>query len=271
MVSISSDPPKVPRLPWIGKKPFYGWIVVAVGGVTQFFSGIINQGFATYLSPLQKDFGWSKAILAGPRSIAQVEQSVLGPLEGFLVDRFGPRRIVTIGIFITGLGFILFGLTNSLWMYYLSNIIIALGSGLQGMLVMSVTINNWFRRRRSIAQAVMHLGFALAGVVGIPVLVLVQDQMGWQTSAIGSGLLIWAVGFPCSKLLRTKPEPYGLLPDGDIPDTPSTDEAIERYGSMEYEKWENLDTFGQVFLRRFKQCLSIKVNLKRLFRRISAR
>ena len=234
MASISSDPPKVPRFPWIGKKPFYGWIIVAVGGVTQFFSGIIYQGFATYLSPLQKEFGWSKAVLAGPRSIAQVEQSVLGPLEGFLVDRFGPRRIVTIGVFVTGLGFILFGLTDSLWMYYLSNIIIALGSGLQGMLIISVTVNNWFRRRRSIAQSVMQLGFPLAGVVAIPLLVLVQDHMGWQTSAIGTGLLIWAVGFPCSRFLRTKPEPYGLLPDGDIPGAPSTDEAIERYSSVEY-------------------------------------
>ncbi|MFC1977394.1 MFS transporter [Chloroflexota bacterium] len=234
-MSIPSDPPKVPRIPWIGEKLFYGWIIVAVGWVSQFISGIINQGFATYLSPLQKDFGWSTAVLAGPRSIAQVEQSVLGPLEGFLVDRFGPRRIVTIGIFFTGLGFILFGLTNSLWMYYLSNITIALGSGLQGMLIMSVTINNWFRRRRSIAQSVMHLGFAMAGVVGVPVLVLVQDHMGWQTSAIGSGLFVWAVGFPCSQLLRTRPEPYGLLPDGDIPGTPSADEAIERYASVEYD------------------------------------
>jgi MFS family permease len=126
--------------------------------------------------------------------------------------------MVAIGTLVMGLGLILFGLTQSLWLYYLSNIIIALGTGFQGLLVMSVAVNNWFRRKRSIAQSVMLLGFTMAGVVAVPLLVLVQEYINWQISAIGSGLLIWAVGFPCSILLRAKPEPYGLLPDGDKPD-----------------------------------------------------
>jgi MFS family permease len=232
---LTSDQPKVSRLPWTGKRPFYGWIIVAVGVVTQFFQGIVAQGFATYLSPLQQDFGWSKAVLAGPRSVTQIENSILGPLEGFLIDRFGPRRMVMIGIFFMGLGLILFGLTQSLWMYYLANIIIAIGTGFQGLLIMSVAVNHWFRRKRTIAQSVMLLGFSMAGVVGVPALVLVQTRMGWQTSAIGSGLLIWAIGFPCSMLLYTKPEPYGLLPDGDIPSTTAPTMDIDRHDDVEYD------------------------------------
>ncbi|MEE8414181.1 MAG: MFS transporter, partial [Dehalococcoidales bacterium] len=227
--------PKLPRIPWIGKRLFYGWVIVAVGMVTQFFQGIISQGFGTYLGLLQSDFGWSKAVLALPRSVTQVQNSILGPIEGFLVDRFGPRRIVTSGVFIMGLGLILFGLTQSLWMYYLSNIIITLGTGLQGLLIMSVAVNNWFRRKRTIAQSVMLLGYATVGVIGIPILVLVQNLMGWQTSAIGSGLLIWAVGFPCTMLLRTRPETYGLLPDGEIPDAPGTTTDKDRYSEEEYD------------------------------------
>ncbi|HIC69298.1 MAG TPA: MFS transporter, partial [Candidatus Latescibacteria bacterium] len=213
----NSAPLQVPQFPWIGKRPFYGWVIVAVGMVTQFLQGIASQGFSTYLTPLQQDFGWSRAVLAGPRSVTQVQNSVLGPVEGFLIDRYGPRRMVGIGVFLIGLGLILFGLTNSLWMYYLASIVIAFGTGLQGLLVMSVAVNNWFRRKRTIAQSVMLLGFSMAGVVGVPALVLTQTSMGWRTSAIASGLVIWVVGFPCSMLLRTKPEPYGLLPDGDAP------------------------------------------------------
>ncbi len=203
--------------------------------VTQFFQGLVSQGFGTYLGPLKRDFGWSKAVLAGPRSVTQVENSVLGPIEGHLVDKYGPRRTVAIGVFVMGLGLILFGLTQSLWMYYLSNIIITLGTGFQGLLVMSVTVNNWFRRKRTIAQSVMLLGFATAGVVGVPALVLVQNLMGWQASAIGSGLLIWAAGFPAAMLLRTKPEPYGLLPDGETPDAPSLTTATNRHSDVEYD------------------------------------
>ena len=213
---VTADAPKLPQFPWLSKKLFYGWIIVIVGLVTQFFQGLVSQGFGTYLPYLERQFGWSRALMSAPRSVTQVENAVLGPIEGYLIDRFGPRRVVTVGIFIMGGGLILFGLMDSLWLYFASNIIIALGTGLQGLLVLSVVVNNWFRRRRSIAQSVMLLGFASAGFIGIPALVLVQTQINWQTSAIGSGLLIWILGFPLAQLLRAKPEQFDLLPDGDI-------------------------------------------------------
>ncbi len=209
--SVSTKPE---RLPWRATKPFYGWVIVSAGVVTQFFQGITNQGFATYLPALQEEFGWSRAALAAPRSVTQVENSVLGPIEGYLVDKIGPRWMATIGVSIMGLGLVLFGVTNSMTMYYVANIVIALGTGFQGLLVMSVAVNNWFRRKRTLAQAIMLLGFSMAGLVGVPALVFLQNVVGWQASAIWSGVFIWVTGLPCTMLLRTKPEPFGLLPDG---------------------------------------------------------
>ncbi|UCD09212.1 MAG: MFS transporter, partial [Dehalococcoidales bacterium] len=151
---------KPPRYPWIGKRPFYGWIIVSVGAVTQFFQGIASQGFATYMGLLQTEFGWTKAALSGPRSVTQIEGAILGPLEGFLVDRLGPRKVAVTGVLISTLGFVLFGLMNSYVMFYVSSIVITLGIGLQGLLVLSVTVNNWFNRKRTIAQSIMGLGYS---------------------------------------------------------------------------------------------------------------
>jgi len=232
---VVSPPPKAARLPWKGKKPFYGWIIVSAGVVTQFFQGIANQGFATYLPALQQEFGWSRAALAAPRSVTQVENSVLGPIEGYLVDRIGPRWMATIGVSIMGLGLILFGLTNSMFMYYVANIVIALGTGFQGLLVMSVAVNNWFRRKRTIAQAVMLLGFSMAGLVGVPALIFLQNLSGWQMSAVWSGVFIWVTGLPCTMLLRTKPEPYGLLPDGASPVETMEGVISSKHGAAEYD------------------------------------
>ncbi|MFC2070498.1 MFS transporter [Chloroflexota bacterium] len=230
-MAMSSKQLKPPWYPWIGRRPFYGWIIVIIGAVTQFFQGIASQGFTTYMGPLQSHFGWSKAVLASPRSVTQIEGAIIGPLEGFLIDRFGPRRVVATGIFIMGLGFILFGQTQSLWMYYLASIIIALGTGLQGQLVMSVAVNNWFSKKRTIAQSVMGLGYSMAGVAAVPALVYIQKQMDWQSSAFLTGLLIWVVGFPLSMLLRTRPEVIGSIPDGGIPDLVATenDASDEEY------------------------------------------
>ena len=72
----------------------------------------------------------------------------------------------------------------------------------------------------------------LAGLVGVPALVVMQNSFGWGASAIWSGVFIWVTGIPATMLLRTRPEPYGLLPDGAVAgvtaagacqqDTPST-------------------------------------------------
>ena len=205
----------MPKIPWVSNHIFYGWVIVAVGMVGQFSQGISVQGFSSYLGPLQQDFGWNRALLAGPRSITQVQNSLLGPLEGYLIDKFGPRKVVMTGSFILGSGFIIFGFTTSIWLYFIASMVIALGTGLQGLLVLSVTVNNWFARKRTLANSVMLLGFAMAGIFGVPILVIIQSSVGWQESAIASGLFVWIVGIPCSLLLRTKPELYGLLPDGD--------------------------------------------------------
>ena len=208
---------RAPRLPYSGRKPFYGWVIVFVGFISQAIQGLVVQGFSSYTDLLHAEFGWSRAVLAGPRSVTSVQNSVLGPLAGWLIDRFGPRRIVAIGVVITGFGLIMLGLTHSLWMYYAANIVMALGLSLEGMMVMSVAVNNWFRRRGTIAQSAMLLGYSLAGVVGVPGLVFLQTAMGWRDAAIWTGIGVIVIGLPCSTLLRTRPEMYGMLPDGDKP------------------------------------------------------
>ncbi|MDP2729425.1 MAG: MFS transporter [Dehalococcoidales bacterium] len=227
---------KLPQIPWIGKRPFYGWVIVLLSAVIQFIQGVFNQGFGTYLPLLQQQFGWSRAVLAGPRSLMQMQSSLLGPLEGWLVDRFGPRIIASLGALIAGLGLIMFSFTNSLWMYYLSYVVIAIGTSLQGMLILAVAINSWFRRKRATAFSLMGLGWSMAGVVGVPALVLVQNALGWQVSALMLGFLTMGVAIPNFLFFRRTPEMYGLLQDGDIlGDTTSTTRTGDRNATEEYD------------------------------------
>lgn len=229
---------KLPWYPWVGKKrPFYGWIVVALGAAKEFATGITGQGFATYLPLLQKEFGWSRGLMAGARSVMQAENAILGPIEGLLMDRLGPRVMVGLGTFILGLGLILFGSIQSLWMYYVVEVIIAFGSGFASLLVISIAVNHWFRRKRTMANALVGLGFAMAGVVGVPALVFAQVNFGWRTASVLSGFLVWAIGIPCFLLLRRSPEPYGLQMDGETAGAASSPGAAAAGGrpAMEVE------------------------------------
>lgn len=231
----TTNPQKLPQIPWIGKRPFYGWVIVGISAMIQFSQGIFNQGFGTFLPLLQQQFGWSRAVLAGPRSIVQIENSLLGPLEGWLMDRFGPRIMVSLGALIAGIGLIMFSFTNSLWTYYLSYIIISIGTSLQGMIILAVAINSWFRRKRTIAFSLMGLGWSMAGVVGVPALVLVQTAMGWQTSAVMLGFLTWGIGIPSLMFLRRTPETYGLRQDGDTAEDAISAGGRDRRAVGEYD------------------------------------
>ncbi len=213
----TSAVPKPVRLPLFGSRVFYGWGIVFVGAVNQFAQGLVGQGFSAYADLMRADFNWDRAVLAGPRSVTSVENSLLGPLSGWMIDRFDPRILVGAGMGVTGLGLVVLGITDSLWLFYMANILTALGLSIGGMLVMSVVVNNWFRRRGTLAQSLMLIGFSLAGVFGVPLLVFLQERLGWHHAAMWTGIGIIVIGVPCSLLLRKRPESHGLLPDGDPP------------------------------------------------------
>ncbi|MGE3855373.1 MAG: MFS transporter [Dehalococcoidia bacterium] len=196
---------------------FYGWVVVGSGFLAQLVLGISAQAFTTYLVPLGREFGWSRAQLAGPRSVVGAETAILGPVQGYLVDRVGPRVVMGLGCFLLGLGMVLFGLVDSLWQYYAANIVGGIGSSLCGLLVVSTAVNSWFRRKRTMAMAIATVGFSVAGIIAVPAIVWVQATLGWRAAAIASGVAIWLIGIPTTAVLRPSPEAMGLHPDGEDP------------------------------------------------------
>jgi MFS family permease len=208
---------------------FYGWIVVGVCFVAQMLTSLAMQGLATYVGPLQAEFGWSAAATAAGRSLQQAD-SFLGPVNGWLVDRFGPRRLMIVGTALFALSFVLFGLADSLPTYYAACLLMTLSNGLVGLLVVSYSLNRWFRRKRTAALGLAVTGFAVAGAVFIPLLVWVQATHGWRVAALGSGLGILLVALPIALLMRDAPEPYGLLRDGDAPDRPAPSGAAHARG-----------------------------------------
>ena len=165
------------------RRLFYGWVVVAAGFVNQMFaSGLGFQGFGTFIIPLEVEFGWSKATLTSARSLMQLENGLMGPLEGFLIDKLGPRVTMTAGVFIFGLGMLLLGFVQSLWAYFAVFALMAIGTSVGGFLVMSTSVNFWFRRKRTMARSLAQTGLGFGGIVLIPLLVWAQDAFGWRGS-----------------------------------------------------------------------------------------
>ncbi len=178
--------------------------------------GLLSEGFGVYFLPLQAEFGWNRTLLSSGYSLGQVESGFLAPVGGWLTDRFGPRRVVMIGVVLFGAGLILLSTIQSITTFYLAFLLVAAGSSLGGFLPLSVAVLNWFVRKRSLALGLSMAGSGLAAVI-VPLVAWGVTSHGWRTTAIASGLVVWLVGIPMSLLLRHNPEQYGYLPDGDRP------------------------------------------------------
>ena len=198
---------------------FFGWYVVAASGGIQLLSGLLwMQCYGAYVVLLQAEFGWSKALVAGAFALTRIESGILGPLQGYLADRYGPRAVLRVGMLIFALGFMLFSQIESLLGFYLTFALIAVGSSLGGFATVMVALVNWFQRHRAKAVAISQMGYSLGGLA-IPVIILSLEAFGWRTTALLSGLVVLVAGLPMAQLVRHRPQDQGEAPDGmDAPE-----------------------------------------------------
>jgi MFS family permease len=210
-------------------KVFYGyWIVVVAFFCTFIWSGAGWYCFSLFVKPLEADFGWGRAEIMVAFSILFLIIGMAAPFIGRVVDHYGARRVIAIGAFVAGLGFVLLSLMNSLWSFYLSYATIGVGLTTMGPVPATAVVSNWFKKRRGLAIGIMSTGggiggFALAPLVGgylIP-------NFGWRVSYLALALLIWVLIIPlASFVIRMKPEDMGFYPDGEkVPEAAVVTEA----------------------------------------------
>lgn len=194
---------------------FYGWWIVSAASVAwALHSGFFFYGFGVFFMPLVEEFGWSRAALSGVFSLTRLEGGLIGPIAGFLVDKFGPRKIMIVGITMVGAGFILLSQIDSLLTFCLIFILcIALGGTLSFYQAPLVAITNWFIEKRGTAIGIGMSGIGLGGLL-VPVTAWLIVQYDWRQAVIIIGLIFWIIGIPLAFVMRHRPEQYGSLPDG---------------------------------------------------------
>lgn len=196
------------------RRVFYGWWIVAGGFVLQALGGgLLLNSFGAYFVFLQAEFGWSRTLIAGAFSLSRMEGGLLGPLQGWLINRLGPQTTIRLGLLIFGLGFLFLSRIDSLPGFYAAFLLIALGSSLGGFLTVNIVLANWFERYRARAMSIGAMGLSLAGLL-VPLVAWSLTSYGWRVTAVASGVLVFILGLPVSQLFRSGPELYGLAPDG---------------------------------------------------------
>jgi MFS family permease len=188
--------------------------MVGAGCGLQFLqAGLLHHAFGGYLAVLQDDRGWNKTELSGAAALQQMETAIIGPLIGWIMDRFGPQGVIRLGVLVMGGGFMLLSQIETLLEFYGAFIVIALGSSMCGFFPINVALINWFERWRARALSSLTLGLALGGLF-VPAVGWSLVEFGWRTTAFASGMFALVVGLPLSMVMRRRPEDYGETVDG---------------------------------------------------------
>ena len=206
------------------KKLFYGWVIVAISTLALLVSnGLSIGGIPVFSEWIRNDFIANGAIL---KENAQTIVSNFGvftfltagltaPLAGYFINRFRLKPLMLLGSVILGAALLLHSQAQSLALVYTARIMFGIALGFIGVLINTVLVSNWFRRRRGTAMGIMLCGTSFGGVV-IPLLATpLIKSYGWRTAMIAVSLMIWVVLIPAIIfLVREKPSDMGLFPDG---------------------------------------------------------
>ncbi|MFC1820652.1 MFS transporter [Thermodesulfobacteriota bacterium] len=184
--------------------------------VTGLGLGFYAHGFSALFKPIATELGLSRAATSTASAIRSLINGLMAPFVGWLVDRFGPRWIIVVGIIIMGTGLSRMNYINSIWSFYIVwGIIVALGRSLALTIAVDKSLTNWFVSKRGLAFAVRFTIISIVTTIVLPLISWLIETRGWRTTCFTWG----GVMFACIPLMwffirQRRPEFYDLLPDG---------------------------------------------------------
>jgi sugar phosphate permease len=176
--------------------------------ITAFFSLFALVGFAYYGVPffydfMVDDFGFSRAEVTSGNAVGKlVVAPLFGFLAGWLIDKYGPRRLMMLGAVLMGVALIGLSRSDSLWMFYMFYVFNALGYVFGGPLPCQVLISRWFDKNRGKAMGIAYLGIGLGGAI-VPILATnLEHNLGWKYALMALGVFVIVIAFPMSYFIK---------------------------------------------------------------------
>jgi MFS family permease len=167
--------------------------------------GLGLWGLPFYYDFMVQQFGWTRAQVTSGNALSKL---VVGPAFGFIagwmIDRFGPRRLMMLGIVLAGAALIGLGNISSLTLFYFFYVLNALGYVCGGPLPNQVLLSRRFNQSRGKAMGIAYLGIGLGGAVVPWISHGLVQRFGWQAALQVLGVLIIVIAFPMAFLLKER-------------------------------------------------------------------
>lgn len=186
-----------------GRRPA---VVTTAASVNQAVTSVPGQhGSSAIFAAVEGEFGWSRDLVAGVASFGRVGGTLLGPLEGWLTDRFGAPLMLLLGMLLGGAALIVFSRIETPVSYYAAYFVMSLGFSIGGFTPAMSAVNSWVSsQRRATAMAFVFAGQSVAAFL-VPLMALGFTVFGWRATLVVVGLIIMLCALPVSLAIRGRP------------------------------------------------------------------
>jgi len=201
-----------------GRRIYWGWYVVLGAFLIMGINYGMRYSFGIFLKPMAQEYQWSRSAVSAGISILNLVYGIGGIFTGLLIDRIAPRWLITAGAIFTAAGLLLTTLVRESWHFYITyGLICGTGAGCFGVVVCNSSVGKWFIRKRGLAIGIASIGVGVGTMIMTPLAGYIVKVYGWQTGFVLMAVSVVTVGVLLSQILmgRTRPEDYGLKPDGD--------------------------------------------------------
>src|SRR6184192_1359778 len=171
----------------------YRWMQLFMGIVCMAMIANLQYGWTLFVNPIADKYGWTKAAIQVAFTIFVLTETWLVPIEGYLVDRFGPRPVVLVGGLLCGIGWVMNSFADSLALLYFAAAVSGIGAGaVYGTCVGNAL--NWFADRRGLAAGLTAAGFGAGAAATVVPIITVIRTYGYDRAflwfGLGQGLVI---------------------------------------------------------------------------------
>lgn len=194
--------------------PATRWVQLGLGLICMMAISSPQYVWTLFTKPLGSALGAAPAALQVTFSLLIVLQTFFSPFQGYLVDRFGPRRLIAIGGILTGLSWVFAAQATTLTMLYITyGLIGGIGTGIVYVGVVGQMVG-WFPDRRGFAAGVVAAGYGMGAIVATFPIANTLASAGYQTALLEFGLIFGVVGFLAALGLKPPPATSSEEPDG---------------------------------------------------------
>jgi MFS family permease len=194
---------------------YYGWFVLSLCFLTTLTSSGVRSSPSVLIHPLEAEFDWSRTLIASAISMNLLLFGIAAPISGFLIDRFGPRKVMLGSLMLLIAGVSGTMVMTEFWQFFLVwGVIVGLGAGGVGSVLTATVGNRWFVARRGLALGILGSASSTGQIIFLPLFMAMITYAGWRMGSMA--LIVVAISLlPLIYLfMRDDPSEVGLEPYG---------------------------------------------------------